>query len=227
MKIVAMSDLHGRLPGVPPYQSLRMIPECDVLLIAGDFCAEFTRLFDPDIMRMRQEEWLATDFVEWENKVPAKHILITPGNHDWINRLPSFCRSRLFIDEGCEIDGVKFYFTPWVPPVMSWNYMMPRELRKRAFADIPKGLDVLVSHSPAHRVLDRAYDGEECGCPELRQAIYRAKPKVMVHGHIHEGQRWGNHAKLGETDVYNVAMFREKDWMPVTFEMPEIVVDKG
>lgn len=212
MKVVAISDLHGRLPGE---RGLAPIPECDILLIAGDFCAEFTRMFDPDIMRMRQEQWLANEFVEWENKVPAKHIVITPGNHDWILKLPLVCRSRLLIDEEVEIEGLRIYGTPWVPPIMSWNYMLPREHRKVQFAQIPEGLDFLVSHCPAHKVLDKAYDGEECGCPELRQAVYRARPKYMVHGHIHEGQRWGNHAMLGVTSVYNVAIFREDNWVPV------------
>ena len=56
MKICAISDGHGRLPD---------IPECDVLVIAGDFCAEWTRVFDPDIMRLKQMEWLNGMYRAW------------------------------------------------------------------------------------------------------------------------------------------------------------------
>ena len=224
MKIVAIADLHGRLPG---RGTLARIPECDILLIAGDICAEFTWPFDPDIMRIRQMEWLASTFAEWETEVPARHILMTPGNHDWIIRLPEHCRSRLFIDEAVTIEGCRFYFTPWVPPVAAWNYMADRAYRKRAFADIPTGLDVLVSHSSAHRVLDLSYTNEHCGCRELRQAIYRAKPRVMVHGHIHEGQRGGNASRLGRTQVYNVAIWREEIWRPTILDLPKKDVDSS
>jgi hypothetical protein len=186
-----------------------------VLLIAGDFCAEFTRMFDADIMRMRQTEWLDTDYREWEAQVPAKHILATPGNHDWIARLPDGLKTRLLIDEGCEIDGVKFYFSPWVPPVMAWNYMLTREQRKRQFALIPHGLDVLVTHCPPHQVLDTSYSQEQCGCPELRQVVYSRRPKYHVFGHIHEGQRYVSEKRLGATMCYNVAMWKEQDWHPL------------
>lgn len=211
MRVVTISDLHGRLPKVP---------ECDVLVIAGDFCQDFTRFFDADIMRMRQMEWLSDRFAPWEHLVPAKHILVTPGNHDWVNSLPKGCRSRLLIDEGCTIDGHTFYGTPWTPPFLSWNYLMPRELRKHMFADIPEGLDVLISHGPPHKVLDRNYEGEALGCPELRQAIQRAKPKWCVFGHIHEGQRDGGPVMtLGATECVNVAMWG-REWQPFSFDLP-------
>lgn len=214
--MVSIADLHGALPGL---RGLAPIPECDVLLIAGDFCAEFTRMWDPDIMRMRQTQWLMYEFAAWEQTVPAKHILITPGNHDWIMELPSGCRSRFFIDDGCEIDGKKFWFTPWVSPIGSWNYLLPRDHRKAQFAMIPAGLDVLVSHGPAHKVLDRAYNGDDAGCPELRLAIYRAKPKFCVFGHIHEGQAHGNMAVLGDTVMRNVALWQIERWKPVKFDI--------
>ena len=214
MKVVAISDLHGRLPG----RGLAPIPECDVLLIAGDICPDFWRSGEYGYMKMRQMEWLYTDYREWEATVPAKHILAVPGNHDWVDRFPEGCRSRMFIDEEVEIDGIRFWFTPWVSPICDWNYMLERAPRKERFDMIPDGLDFLVAHSPAHKVLDKAYGGEECGCPELRQAIYRAKPRYMVHGHIHEGRRnEQNGVALGMTQVFNVAVFHASKWRPVEF----------
>lgn len=215
-----MSDLHGYLPGGPHLREVT-VPECDVLVIAGDVCEEFTRMFDPDIMRIRQTEWLDSVYRAWEKTVPAKHILVTPGNHDWITKFPEGLRSRLLIDEECVVEGKRFYFTPWVPPVGNWNYLMTRGLRRECFASIPEGLDVLVAHSAAHKVLDYTYDKEHAGCEELRLAVCRAKPKILVHGHIHEGQRKGRHARLCQTDVYNVSLFRQAhEWMPLVLDLP-------
>lgn len=210
MRLVSIADQHGRLPD---------IPECDVLILAGDICPDFPRIRDPHIMRLRQEDWLETKYREWESRIPARHIVCTPGNHDWIIRLPEGLRTRMFIDEGCEIDGTKFWCTPWIVPVGNWNYMLTRTQRAARFREIPEGLDVLVSHSPAHRVLDRTIDGDDAGCIELRSAIYRAKPKVCVFGHIHECG--GGRAKLGSTKMFNCAMTapRGQVWRPVVFDI--------
>lgn len=211
MKIVAMSDLHGRLPAVP---------ECDVLLIAGDICPNFC--YDTGRDRLRQMEWLRDKYATWEETVPAKSIFVTPGNHDWFAGMSAVNRSKMFIDEGVDVlqDGrlFRFWFSPWIPPIGHWNYCQPRDRRKEFFAQIPENLDVLVTHGPAHRVLDYSWSNEPCGCPELRQAIYQKKPKFHMFGHIHEGQRHTRHTKLGETHMFNVAMFGD-DWQPVTIEI--------
>ena len=215
MKIVAISDTHGRLPE---------IPECDVLCIAGDFCAEFMRMYDPGIMRMRQMDWLRTVFVKWEQTVPTKRILITPGNHDWITELPEECASELLIDREFVVDGYRFYGTPWVSPIWNWNYMLKRGERKERFAQIPAGLDVLIAHSPVEWVLDRNWDGEHCGCPELRQVVLNQQPKHCIFGHIHEGVRDGKMEMLGKTAMHNVAM-QANDWTPTIFSLPIKTLD--
>lgn len=216
MKICAVSDLHGRFP---------TIPECDVLLIAGDLCADFGHPGIPNIMRERQMAWLDTDYRAWEASVPAKHILATPGNHDWINAVPEGLKTRLFIDEGCEVydeltdQQRKFWFTPWIEPIWDWNYMLERGPRKARFEMIPHGLDVLVSHSPIHNVCDAAYDGEHCGCPELRRIVQDRKPAHVCYGHIHEAQRHGGpHHMLGKTATHCCSMWGE-NWKPVEFDL--------
>ena len=58
INIIAVSDLHARLPNIPP---------CDLLLIAGDIC--------PDGSAMTQAKWLDTSFRAWLEKIPAKEIV--------------------------------------------------------------------------------------------------------------------------------------------------------
>jgi len=210
MRCVAVADLHGNLPN--------NIPECDVLLIAGDIAPDFPRMgWDPDLMRMRQVEWLKSDYAAWEQQVPAKHILIVPGNHDWFNGLPDGLRSKLYIDEGCEIDGVSFWFSPWIAPVGCWNYMASRGERKEYFKRIPPRVDVLVVHCPPHKVMDANFAGEHCGCPELRSAIWEKKPRFVVFGHIHEAMQ-SEAVMLGNSVCWNVSVaYRNKQ--PRVFEV--------
>jgi Icc-related predicted phosphoesterase len=211
MRVIAISDLHGTLP---------KIPECDVLVIAGDICPDFHRraMYDPELMRIEQRRWLLEDYAKWEEVVPAKRILCTPGNHDWTADMPHGLKSEMYIDQLVEVDGKRFWFTPWSPLFYDWNFMLPRGERKVRFADIPKGLDVLVSHAPPHNCLDQTYAGDRAGCPELRLAIYLARPRYVVCGHIHEGQRFGCFQMIGPSMVTNVAMFGP-DWVPTVLDI--------
>lgn len=207
MKIIAVADLHGALPEIPP---------CDVLLLCGDNAPDMhgpATANDPDLMRVKQMQWFSFDYADWEKRVPAKHIFLTPGNHDWYVRLPEHLRTRMFVDDGISIPNefgvdISFWFTPWVSPCGDWNYLMTRGRRKEAFNEIPPRVDVLVAHSPAHRVGDRNKDGERIGCPELRQAIQNKKPRHVFFGHCHEGYRDGRHYQLGDTHLWHASLVK-------------------
>lgn len=196
MRLTAFADAHGRLPVVEP---------CDVLVIAGDLCPNFN--YNPDLDKVRQAEWLDTAYRAWEAQVPARHILYTPGNHDWVSHgLPPGLRARMGVDEEFTVMGKRFWLTPWVSPVCGWNYMLERRERRKRFDLIPTNLDVLVAHSPAHKILDRNHDGEHIGCEELRQLLYHKKPEIYVFGHCHEGRRDGDWRVHGRTHCYNVSI---------------------
>ena len=83
MRVVAVSDLHGWLPEVPP---------CDLLIIAGDVC--------PDVagsgLRRRLEQaaagqatWLRERFVPWVERAQAAGVVLCWGNHDYVGEMPS------------------------------------------------------------------------------------------------------------------------------------------
>lgn len=206
MIIAAIADLHGRLP--------ELRESADVLVIAGDIAPDFpfsVTQCDPDLIRVAQMQWLATEFAAWEASLPVQNILVTPGNHDWWTRMPENCASTVLIDEQVNINGVSFYGTPWVPECGDFNYMLGRWQRKVRFEDIPTKLDVLIAHSPAHKVLDRSWDDLNLGCPELRQAIQDKKPRHVFFGHIHEGRRDGLDKKLGDSQMHHVSMWKDTD----------------
>lgn len=212
MRLCAVSDLHGRLP---------KIPDCELLIIAGDICPDISFRksgHDPDLSRLQQREWLRGDFADWADTLPAERIIATPGNHDWTSTFPENVRAEMFVDELVEWRGKKFWLTPWVSPCGCWNYQLPIDQRKIRYADIPRGLDVLVSHAPAYQLGDLAYGDVRSGCKELRDVIDRTQPRFVIYGHIHEAQRYGRENILGPTVLFNVAMWGES-WQPLVIEI--------
>ena len=91
-------------------------------------------------------------------------------------------------DELIEVMGLKIYGTPWQPAFFNWAFNLSRgEACARAWAKIPAGIDILISHGPALGYGDLCKGGNRAGCVNLLHEIqYRIKPRFHVFGHIHE-----------------------------------------
>ncbi len=189
MRIVAISDTHTK------HKQLT-IPDGDVLIHAGDAtwrgAADKTQQFD-----------------YWLMGLPHKHKLFVPGNHDFFFEKPDwhlkkhiFNSAEVLIDRGVEIEGVKFWGSPWVRRYGQWAFMIRGKVRKLAFDLIPDDTDVLITHGPPLGILDRSKKGEHCGCQHLKKRVLEVKPKYHFFGHIHEG-RGGE--RVEETEFYNVS----------------------
>jgi Icc-related predicted phosphoesterase len=175
LRLVCMSDLHS-------LNYAFQVPAGDVLIIAGDICGYGTldelKVFD--------------DFL---SGLPHPHKLLVAGNHDWPFARVDPSEAKLLVknaiylmDSGIEIEGIKFWGSPWQPEFYNWAFNLPRgpELA-RTWAKIPDDTDVLITHGPPYGVLDEIYNGKRVGCQDLQDALERVKPKVHVFGHIHEG----------------------------------------
>jgi Icc-related predicted phosphoesterase len=137
------------------------------------------------------------DFQGWCGRLlderRVRKIMIIAGNHDFLfEQQPSkaraiFERVTYLQDEGVEWEGLHFYGTPWQPWFYDWafNLRTETELREK-FRQIPKGLDVLVSHGPPRGILDRTYRGDSVGSIALQERIEEVRPRLVVFGHIHE-----------------------------------------
>ena len=180
MKIVGISDTHGRDVYSP-------IPDGDVLVHAGDAC-------------MRGTESELVLFNAWLGTLPHKHKLYTPGNHDgFVQDHPEEARAiltncTLLIEEAVEIDGVKFWMSPYTPEFFDWSFMYERANGAEQWAKMPEGIDVLVTHGPPAGILDTVlrfnkgeYEPESTGCYDLLQRVLKVQPKLHIFGHIHEG----------------------------------------
>jgi Icc-related predicted phosphoesterase len=207
MKIVATADLHGYLPE---------IPECDLLLIAGDVCPDyFTSLSEArGRSNFRQANWLNYEFRFWLQRVPAERIVGIPGNHDFVfeqkgltPRLPW----TYLEDHGCEVDGLRIWGVPWVPNVSKWAFYGRDEVLRRAYDAIPDGTDIILSHGPPRgygdTVAEKFGGPLDVGAEQANDAINRVRPEAFVCGHIHEG--FGQYLHTSGPMIYNVAHVTE------------------
>lgn len=210
MIIYGMSDLHG-LTGFS-------LPTCDVLLVAGDILPD---VWGGTYFRNHPEmsyPWLYKMFIPWLERYvrdgTVGHVIFTWGNHDWTIDLPrpdlpdNF---YLLIDEEVEIDGVRFWGSPWSNVFSGkwcWN-AEPSQLA-RVYDAIPPGVDVLMTHQPPWGLggdfITRDGNHDRAGSHELVSVIDTLKPGHLVCGHIHGG--YGEYQR-GETFVSNVSLLDE------------------
>lgn len=192
--IVATSDLHGNLPD---------IPDCDLLLIAGDICPE-----------NNQKEWLSSEFKDWVQSLNAQKIVAIGGNHDKYLGKRSF-KSFLGIEkvtylEDSQTDflGLSIWGTPWVDNLGSnWAFAGDNMANSEKFKMIPDKVDIVLSHGPIKGVGDFGM-GQNLGSSSLGGQIQRVAPALFVFGHIHEGA--GSVDKIGRTTFVNASYVDEK-----------------
>lgn len=196
MRIAAVSDLHGHLPD---------IPECDLLLLAGDLCGHS----HPQL----QATWLEFKLGPWLKRIPATEIVAIAGNHDWVfekapDKVPPGLRWHYLQDSAIELLGLRIHGSPWTPWFLDWAFNAPANDAGEAFLDERFGLisaetDILLTHGPAYGFGDFVlYDQEHAGSKALLRHIERVQPRLHVFGHIHEG--YGQY-QIGNTISANVS----------------------
>jgi Icc-related predicted phosphoesterase len=203
-RLVCTADLHEHLPDVP---------ECDLLLIAGDI--SFSAKHD----LAAKHAFLEGPFAEWLARVPARETVLVAGNHDrsieaWgAPELPC----HYLQDEAIELCGLRLWGTPWQPWFFDWAFNAPREggeafLAER-FAPIPGDTDVLICHGPPRGYGDRnpGPDQPHLGSAALLETIERVQPRLLLCGHIHSG--FGRY-RHGATEIVNAA-YVDNDYRPV------------
>jgi predicted phosphohydrolase len=177
MRLVLISDTHT-------HRNIGL-PEGDVLVHAGDATSTGTL---PEV----------SQFLAWFSSQPHLHKVFIAGNHDWLFARDQGLAAMLLAehpdlvylqDAGIELDGIRFWGSPWQPAFCDWAFNLPRRgpgLRA-VWNKIPLGTDVLITHGPPHGALDQVRAGEHLGCEELKLRLAAVKPRLHVFGHIHDG----------------------------------------
>lgn len=177
------------------------LAEADVLLHCGDLTK-----------RSSVSEFRDTFSMLRAARAPLK--LVIAGNHDlaldeehWRENYRGFgsvSRSVKEIVRESKADGVhyltegvhhfdlengarlKVYASPQTPSFGGWAFQYDNGHEFH----IPPDMDVAMTHGPPEGILDYAdMTASHAGCPDLMQAIVRAKPRIHCFGHIHEA--WG------------------------------------
>lgn len=199
LKIVALSDTHTK-------HGLLTIPECDVLVHAGDFS------FGGEFFEVR-------DFYYWLLNQPAKHKVLIAGNHEETfdsthKSYNTSCRNIIvksnddnihyLENSSIEIDGIKFYGTPWTPWFHDWGFnglegadapfrFGGGTLLEDVYGDIPNDIQVLICHGPPYGIHDLTLgsDNNRKGSIVMRKLLESNKfsrLKLYLCGHIHEAR---------------------------------------
>ena len=209
MKITCLSDSHGLHRQIT-------IPECDLILHAGD------------LTNVGEYEQLE-DFNNWIGELGIPTIL-TPGNHDkTIPTDPSKARSILsncevLIDSETYFRGLKIYGSPWTPWFGGhyWVYNRRRGPSiNDAWVKIPKDTDILITHGPPLRILDDVERAGPQGCEDLLRRVKQIKPRLHVFGHLH--LQGGQKKYMFGSDTYFVnAAICNESYQPIN---PIITID--
>ena len=182
LKIVCISDTHKPRPELK-------IPECDILIHAGDHTFNGTK-----------EECI--NAIRWLSNLAhntARYTVFIGGNHDfWLQstrdtQIQNY--ASIFFEESVhyledsevEIDGFKVWGSPYTPTFGKWAFMKERgDELKEHWSKIPEDVDILVTHGPPLRVRDSVDGILPLGCGDLRGRIEELPNlKLHVFGHIH------------------------------------------
>lgn len=189
MKLLLFSDLHRDADA-----ARRLVERSrgvDVVVGAGDFAS------------VRRGIEICLDVLRAIDR-PA---VLVPGNNESLEELVEACRgwahTRVLHGTGVEIQGVPFFGLGGgvpVTPFGDWSWDLTEEDAARLLADCPEQ-GVLVSHSPPKGAADEDGSGRSVGSTAVRDVVLRARPRLVVCGHIHAS--WGRSVPLGEATVLN------------------------
>jgi len=180
MKIIAFSDTHGKVTPT--------IPECDLLIFAGDFSA----------IGSYSE---SVKFINTFDTLPGVNKIIVPGNHDYYVEMTD--KKNTYLEECFELEGINFMTSSYTPEFCNWNYMLSERELRILMKFWPTDVNVLITHGPPYGILDMNKDGEHCGSKALLEYVERVTPDVHIFGHIHHSF---GHTEVNGTKFYNVSL---------------------
>lgn len=189
MNLLCVSDLHADLAACASIA--QRAPTADVVVLAGDFA--------------RQHRMLS-ETIDALRSITTPCVLV-PGNNETPEALLEACEgweaATVLHGSGCDIGGVPFWgLGAGVPvtPFGSWSFDLTEDQARPLLAGCPEGA-VLVSHSPPKGHGDTTGSGLAAGSVALLETIDRARPRLVVCGHVHDS--WGYDATRGPTRIIN------------------------
>lgn len=193
MNITAISDIHG----IP--DRTHITRQCDVLVIAGDFSPLEIQRNIPAV-----RAWMVGEFLDWMLQLPALHIIVVPGNHDFGTEGEGFAedfnkdlnnwsvdgRIHYLCNSSATIDGVTFWGCPY-SDIPGWAWYSGGRIEPYM---PPAGTDIMVVHQAPNfgglgETYGRFHIKKNYGSDYIMDALEHCTdlPKLLICGHIHEG----------------------------------------
>lgn len=200
--LVCISDTHGCHP------QLNDLPEGDILVHAGDWCAHSS--YDDTI-----------SFLKWFESQPHQHKVFIAGNHEtWVEDnwlafaelAQQYAPSCTYLnDSGITIGDLNIWGSPISPTFQEWAFGRERgPAIQRHWNMIPRDTHVLITHCPPAGILDAVPSSifetygtvEHVGCANLDRTIRFCLPDLRAHifGLVH----WSGGKKQVLADVVYV-----------------------
>lgn len=200
LTLVCISDTHTHTKGLK-------IPEGDILIHAGDFSKTGLPNEIIDFNNFLKEQPhkykiviagnhdLTFDTENYPFILKAKEEKKKPNfplkehkNLNLFNPKELLSEAIYLEDSWVEINGLKFYGSPWSPARSLTAFKLKRGPKiAKKWEQIPENIDVLITHTPPYGILDLSKTGDNAGCEDLTREIFgRIKPKAHIFGHIHD-----------------------------------------
>lgn len=199
IRIVCVSDAHTACPA---------LPSGDILIHAGDLTNNGTF---PELQR--QLNWLSSRPHPHKLAIAGNHdLLLDPSCYDKHKDVfaPPYAWQRKTDLQWGDIEHLasstrtlrvrgrtlNAYGNPHTPKQGNWAFQYPEDATPRDriaelvwSLSIPNETHVLVTHGPARGHVDSSGSGSGSpGCKALLQELWRTKPRLHIHAHIHRGR---------------------------------------
>lgn len=209
VRILHLSDTHNLHRSA---ESRVQMPEADIILHTGDFSengsdaeiadidawfGEVAERYPHRIVIPGNHDWWGT-----LHQVEAGRLSPQQAAHSQYMQ-SKFRNARVLCHEEVVILGLRIFGSSWCPwqkagsPDQLGRSTAHRDTLEawlgaggcqEVFGQMPKGLDVLMTHGPADQLLDcTGTPGRGWGSSKkLREAIVQTKPRMHLFGHLHE-----------------------------------------
>lgn len=242
MKIKAFSDNHGYLPSIEEIGECDVLCICGdifplqeqrdyygslswylgifypwvqslkckkVIMIAGNHDFFLEHLYEKFVSKPDDISSKIYSYrIEWTLEIPQVKELLEPKKDSKLIYL---------IDRGVEVEGIKFYGTPYIQDLSRWAFYLDNESLKDKFNEIPSNTDVLLTHQPPTLnncgLVKQSHTFNylnDYGSQILTDVITEKKNiKWVLSGHVHSGEHIPK--EINNTNVVNVSI-KDEDY---------------
>jgi Icc-related predicted phosphoesterase len=184
MRALAFSDIHGN------HGIYRRIVACseeykaDVVILAGDLLGVPEGF--ADIAEAQRADAEEISRILGPIECPVFYVM---GNDDMIELDPAAPGCHSLQGRRLEYGSCNFVGYQYSLPFMGGVFEKPEEEIAADLELLRPLMDsdtVLVTHNPAHGILDLGVLGEHAGSPAILAAVREREVRVHIHGHIHD-----------------------------------------